>query len=73
MRTTKNTLRAQVARINTVHNVRLTIAWAYGQPRIHNADGSRDISPRLPAGAMAIWLEGYETALDEAERAGETK
>jgi hypothetical protein len=41
----------------------LSIRWAYGRPRVYNTDGSREVSPRLSTGEMALWLDGYEHGL----------
>jgi len=55
-------------RINAVlerhgSEAQVTVQWAYGQPRAHiqqaNEPGIRDLSPRLPTGAMYEWLYAY--------------
>lgn len=66
-RTTKRDLEEAVARINRRWNAGLALNWAYGKPRVTNLTESRDISPRLPKGELAIWLDGYYSALDRAE------
>ena len=35
------------------------VQYAYGQPRLMAADGSREVSPRLPAGQLADWLRAF--------------
>lgn len=37
----------------------MSIGYAYGSPRLESADGSRDISPRLPAGQLREWIWAY--------------
>lgn len=61
--TTKTQLRETVARLQR-KGVDIAIGWAYGRPRCTTKDEGRDLSPRLPTGEMALWLDGYETALD---------
>ena len=62
--TTRRDLQETVERINrTLVNVRLE--WAYGRPRLYDASGSRDLSPRLPTGQMAQWLSAFETGIYE--------
>ena len=38
------------------------------RPRIENKDGGREISPRLSAPEMDIWLDGFVACLTELER-----
>lgn len=38
----------------------IMISWAYGRPRCYDKSESRELSPRLPTGEMALWLHGYE-------------
>lgn len=45
------------------HGVDIMVQWAYGRPRCFTRDGSRELSPRLPTGQMAIWLDGFETSI----------
>jgi hypothetical protein len=66
MRTTPKQLQATVARIVRNHGVDIGIEWAYGRPRITNANQSRDISPRLPTGEMLQWLFAFECGLNMA-------
>ena len=35
------------------------IGYAYGQPRLERADGSRGVSPRLPSGELRRWMGAY--------------
>lgn len=62
MRVTEKMIRARVARL-VQRGLPLGVEWAYGKPRIHDTTG-RDLSPRLPTGQLAVWLDGFETALD---------
>ena len=36
-----------------------TVAYAYGRPRLERANGSVDVSPRLPRGELAQWMRAY--------------
>jgi hypothetical protein len=56
---TKTQLRDTVARLVRA-GYNLSVNYAYGKPRIHTADEARDLSPRLPAGQIAHWLDGFE-------------
>lgn len=44
------------------------LEYAYGKPRLEDETQHRYISPRLPAGQMALWLDGFECGYDETER-----
>lgn len=35
------------------------VQYAYGSPRLHRDGGAVDVSPRLPAGALADWMRAY--------------
>lgn len=39
------------------------IQYAYGQPRLYRAGGSVEVSPRLPAGQMALWMRAFVAGL----------
>jgi hypothetical protein len=69
--TSKTDLNRAVERINRMHGLKLTVGWAYGKPRVHNHDESRDISPRLPSGELLRWLHAFERGF-EAAKSGET-
>jgi hypothetical protein len=56
-------LRTRVEQL-ALRGLDISIGWAYGQPRITNRAGSRDLSPRLSTGEMKTWLDGFETALN---------
>ncbi len=43
------------------------IEVAYGRPRLVRAGGSVDVSPRLPAGDLAMWMRSFIAGMD-AER-----
>lgn len=72
-RTTKRGLEEAVSRINRRWNADLALEWAYGRPRVTNLTQSKDISPRLPKGELALWLDGYYSALDRAEDLAEAR
>ena len=44
----------------------ISISWAYGRPRVYNADGSRELSPRLPMRELDNWLDGFERGFELA-------
>ena len=67
MRTTRTTLQQTLERLAR-KGVRLRMEYAYGRPRLETLDGSRYVSPRLPAGQLANWLDGFEAALEESRR-----
>lgn len=53
----------------------LFIGHAYGRPRLESHGGAFEISPRLSAGDLAMWIHAYidgigarETAVRRAER-----
>jgi hypothetical protein len=58
-RVTKTYLRERVERIKRYYPD-ISISWAYGRPRVYNADGSSELSPRLPMPEMNTWLDGFE-------------
>lgn len=66
--TTKTQLQETINRINRKLGKRLAIDYAYGRPRVTNLDGSREISPRLSRGELALWLAGFEECVDEVQR-----
>jgi hypothetical protein len=64
--------KADLAQQITLANRRgadLALDWAYGQPRVTNGAGSRDLSPRLPKRELYLWLDGYLEAMDCIEEA----
>ena len=40
-------------------DLRHTVEYAYGSPRLYRARGSVEVSPRLPAGQLADWMRAY--------------
>lgn len=66
MRVSPKQLRSRVEHLQS-RGVDIEIGWAYGRPRCTNKSESRDLSPRLPCGEMATWLDGFTTALDMSE------
>ena len=54
-----------------------SIEYAYGSPRMTRANGSVDVSPRLPAGQLASWIRAYISGQDSirsaARRLAETQ
>jgi len=67
MRVTKTQLQNQIADLRE-RGFDLSIGWAYGRPRVSSADGSRDISPRLPMGEMQVWINGFQACTWELSR-----
>jgi hypothetical protein len=73
MRTTKAHLQQLIKVLNNRNpkpGHRYEIEYAYGSPRLILAQtkspyGARDISPRLPAGQLHIWLNAFLDGLDE--------
>jgi hypothetical protein len=51
---------------------RYELEYAYGAPRPVLTDvktyTSRDISPRLPAGQLKLWLSAFIDGMDECQR-----
>jgi hypothetical protein len=45
-----------------------TIEYAYGRPRLMRADGSVDVSPRLPTGELAQWMRAFIDGIDAERR-----
>lgn len=75
MRTTKSELRQLVTVINNrapKPGHRYELEYAYGAPRLVLTNvktyTSRDISPRLPAGQLKLWLSAFLDGLDECRR-----
>ena len=64
---TKTQLRERVAELRSM-GFDISIEWAYGRPRCYSRDGSRELSPRLPTGEMAIWLNGFVAGASERAR-----
>lgn len=69
MRITEKDLRERVAWLHEL-GFDISIQWAYGKPRIYDAKGGRELSPRLPTGQLWNWLDGYDTGR-EAQAARE--
>lgn len=45
------------------------VEYAYGRPRLERADGSVDVSPRLPAGELAMWMRAFIAGMDAMREA----
>lgn len=69
MRTTKTQLRDKVEFLRK-QGVDISIHWAYGRPRCTTTSEGRDLSPRLPMGEMAIWLDAFEARTRAPRLAG---
>ena len=65
-RTTLRELDQLAAMIERATAVPVTVGHAYGQPRLESADGSRDLSPRLPTGQLADYMRGILRGIDLA-------
>lgn len=73
MRTTKADLQQMVNVLNNrspKKGKRYELEYAYGAPRLILAEtvspyGARDISPRLPAGQLKLWLSAFIDGMDE--------
>ncbi len=71
-RATPTTIRATLEALNAHPSgagAPLALDHNAGGWRVTNATGSRDISPRLSARDMLIWLDGFGVARREASRA----
>ena len=66
MRITEKVLRSFVEHINIRLSdpKKISIEWAYGQPRIYANGGSMELSHKLPTGEMYEWLLGFSEGLD---------
>ena len=40
------------------------VQWAYGQPRLMRKGGSVEVSPRLPAGQLALWMRAFLAGME---------
>lgn len=67
MRTSAKQLRQRVERLQS-QGADIAISWGNDRPRCSNRAEDRDISPRLTTGEMAIWLQAYETGIEEGRR-----
>jgi hypothetical protein len=73
MRTTRAQLEQLVRVLNNrapKKDKRYELQYAYGAPRLVLAEtkapyGERDISPRLPAGQLRMWLNAFIDGIDE--------
>lgn len=68
----KSLIQEHLNRINQRFATTYEIDRMAGGVRITTKGGSRNVSPRLPVGRMANWLDGFETALDEQGRRDNT-
>lgn len=68
---TRSTLQEKVDRINNRAHLNLELDKACGSYRVGSTDEKgnmvRYISSRYPLGAMFLWLEGFEDALELME------
>lgn len=44
------------------------VQYAYGQPRLMRKGGSVEVSPRLPAGQLALWMRAFLAGMDASWR-----
>jgi hypothetical protein len=65
--TTQKQIRHRVEQLQ-IRGIDIAVGWAYGQPRCTNKSESLDLSPRCSTGEMALWLDGFETALNMNRR-----
>lgn len=66
-RTTRAELDWLVRRINALDPGRdYAVQYAYGRPRLMRDEGSVDVSPRLPAGELARWMQAYIAGIEAA-------
>ena len=49
------------------NGIDIMISWAYGRPRCYNKTKSRELSPRLSTGEMALWLNAYAMGFDAGQ------
>jgi hypothetical protein len=42
------------------------VEYAYGRPRLVSNGGSKDVSPRLPAGQLEDWMRAYLGGIEAA-------
>lgn len=66
--TTRQRIEWALTRIERKHGNKFAHNKQAGGYRLTDHQGSRDISPRLPAGAFALWLEAFEEGLDFGTR-----
>ncbi len=45
-----------------------TIEYAYGRPRLHTNEGSKEVSPRLPKDELRQWMEAFIQGIGEGFR-----
>lgn len=65
MRHTAKILEQVVQILNRTHPiVPISINTAYEGYRIETNQGGKDLSPRLKAGEMALWLDGFRAGMD---------
>lgn len=57
-RTSQSDLDNMAAHLSDVTGRDLSIGWAYGQPRLEEMGGYRDVSPRLPSGQLLDYMRG---------------
>ena len=67
-RTSQRDLSEMAAHIESITGIPVMIGWAYGAPRLESADGSREISPRLPSGQLMDWMRAFLAGYDAATR-----
>jgi hypothetical protein len=62
-RTTQSDLNHLVEALNLATDRDYEIQYAYGSPRLVRKGGSVDVSPRLPAGQLRLFMEGMLTGI----------
>lgn len=68
MRHTAKTIENTVRILNKNYPiVALHLSTAYEGYRIETNLGSKDLSPRLKAGEMALWLDGFRAGMDHLQ------
>ena len=70
MRTTRADLDELARIINTYLGTpgEYFVQYAYSQPRLFREDGAREVSPRLPAGQLALWMQAFIKGIDAGRR-----
>lgn len=58
-RTTKKDLERFAKRLSEETGNDYSIGYAYGSPRLEENNGSRDVSPRKPAGQLYQWMLAF--------------
>lgn len=71
-RATRKDLQSIVDVINrqTDNRYGFTLGKQLGGYRLESNNGSRDVSPRLPASQMYFWLHAFASGMDHAVKSG---